>query len=115
METYYFADVTKAKQDANDYSALTGIYATEEGRAMYYYSLNPPDGYDVEFPNPDVYEIRMKINPCDGRNNNLCCDATNEGACEDNTVFESGEDMTVAWFTNGYVFHCSDVFEKTDD
>lgn len=47
METLYFPDVTKAKQDTNDYSGLTGIYATEEGRAAMYYSVNPPDGYDV--------------------------------------------------------------------
>lgn len=115
LKTLYFPAVTQAKQDSNDYSGLTGIYATEEGRAMYYYSLNPPKNYVVEFPNPSVYEIRMKINPCEGRTTDLCCDATNEGACGDDTVFESGEDMVVAWFTNGYIFHCSDVFEKTNN
>jgi hypothetical protein len=72
LQNFYFADVKKAKQDDNDYSTLTGIFATEEGRAMYYYSLNPPAGYLVEFPNPEVYEIRIRINPCQDKVTDLC-------------------------------------------
>ena len=33
----YFANIGSAKQDATDYSSMSGIYATEEGRAIYYY------------------------------------------------------------------------------
>ncbi|CAI2378543.1 unnamed protein product [Moneuplotes crassus] len=115
LKSTYFANIGSARQDTTDYSSLSGIYATEEGRAIYYYSLNPPTNYAVEFPNPDVYEIRIRLNPCINRDSDLCCDATNEGACEDNTVFESGEDMAVSWFTNGYIFRCSDIFEKQNE
>jgi len=77
---------------------------------MYYYNINPPDTYRVEFPNPAVYEIRMKLNPCKNRTSDLCWDGTNEAPCGDNTVFESGQDLVVAWFTNGYIFQCHDIF-----
>ena len=108
-------NVQQAKKDDYTYPDMTGIYATEEGRAMYYYHINPPSNYFVEFPNPDIYSIRMRINPWIGRNNDMCWDETNEGAWGDNTEFESGEDMTVSWFTNGYIFHCSTIFENNDE
>ena len=82
---------------------------------MISYSLNCPSNYAWEFPNPVVYEIRMLINPWINRDNDLWWDATNEGAWEDNTVFESGEDMAVAWFTNGYIFKWSSIFEKKEE
>mmetsp|Transcript_1438 Transcript_1438/g.1265 ORF Transcript_1438/g.1265 Transcript_1438/m.1265 type:complete len:152 (+) Transcript_1438:2-457(+) len=72
LNTNYFANIGTSKQDTVDYSSMSGIYATEEGRAIYYYSLNCPTGYVCEFPNPVVYEIRMLINPCINRSSDLC-------------------------------------------
>lgn len=113
LRSTYFVSVTQAKKDDNDYSNMTGIFATEEGRAMYYYYINPPENYTVEIPNPD-YEmiIKMFINPWNERNSDMCCDATNEGACDDFPEFESGEDMTVSWFTNSYILHWSTIFKN---
>ena len=56
----------------------------------------------------------MRVDPCATRvTDDLCCDGSNEGACEDNPEFESGTDIGVAWFLNGYVLHCGETYQET--
>jgi len=40
----------------------------------------------------------------------MCCDGTNESVCEDNIIISSGEDLGIAWFTNGFVMQCGGVY-----
>ncbi len=82
---------------------------------MYYYKRKPPGAYRPEFP--EIYRINMIVDPCRGRgiDGDLCCDAANEGVCTDNPTIESGNDMSVAWFLNAFVFHCSDEYSNTKE
>ena len=59
----------------------------------------------------------MLVDPCRGRgnNNDFCCDGANQGACQDFPIIESGTDMSVAWFVNGYILHCSDDYKNTKE
>ena len=64
----------------------------------------PPPGYQVDFPNPKYFKIKMKVDPCRSKGeNDLCCDGTNDAVCEDNTSIISGTDIGVAWLMTGYV------------
>ena len=57
----------------------------------------------------------MRVDPC--RLNgitDLCCDGSNESVCEDNTVINSGTDIGIAWFINGFVMHCSDKYSELE-
>ncbi len=54
----YAAKVGKAANDTTDYTSLTGILNTTEGRAIYYYSNNPVAGYLNEFKS--TYRISLK-------------------------------------------------------
>jgi hypothetical protein len=49
----------KAGKDTTDYSKLTGILSTSEGRAMYYYSKHIIPGYLTEFRT--TYRISLKV------------------------------------------------------
>lgn len=73
LKSVYFPIMKSAKQDKNNYSGLSGVFATEEGRAMYYYTQNPPAGYGVEFPNENIFKIRIRINPCISRGGSDTC------------------------------------------
>jgi len=43
----------EADQDTYDYSALKGTdYDDNEKRAAWFYTMYPPKGYYVDFPNP---------------------------------------------------------------
>ena len=103
-----------ADQDTYDYSALADSdYNSEENRAAYFYTLYPPEGYKVDFPNPRFIKIMMRVDPC--RNNgidDLCCDGSNEAVCEDNTTILSGTDIGVAWFTNGFILRCDEKYSE---
>ena len=35
--------------------------------------------------------------------------------CQDNTILESGTDMSVAWYVNGFIMHCSDTYTNTKE
>ena len=49
----------------------------------------------------------MFVDPCRERGtSDLCCDGSNESVCEDNVLIQSGTDIGVAWFTNGFVMKC---------
>ena len=75
--------------------------------------MYPPDGYYVEFPNPRYIRITMRVDPCRLNGvNDLCCDDSSETVCEDNTIINSGTDIGVAWFINGFVMHCSDRYSE---
>jgi hypothetical protein len=88
-------------------------YDDEDKRAAWFYTTYPPDGYYVDFPNPQYITIKMRVDPCRFYGtSDQCCQGTNESACEDNTVITSGEDIGVAWFTNGYVFSCSYIYSE---
>ena len=76
----FFADV-----DETDYSLLAGTdFETPEERAAYFYTTHKPQGYFVDFPNPRYVIIKMLIDPCRSKSNDLCCDGSNESVCEDN-------------------------------
>jgi len=102
----------EADQDRFDYSPLRGTdYDDEEKRAAWFYTNYPPQGYFVDFPNPQYIKIKMKIDPCRVYGTtDLCCNGANESVCEDNTVITSGTDIGVAWFTNGFVMRCSTLY-----
>lgn len=55
----YANQIEKAVKDNTNYTSLTGILNTTEGRAMYYYSKNPPLDYSTEFRT--TYRIRLKV------------------------------------------------------
>ena len=110
FESYlqFYADV-----DYTDYSYLKDTdFETPEKRAKYFYWNYPPKGYFVDFPNERYVIIKMLIDPCRGKVNDLCCDGSNESECADNTNIISGTDIGVAWFINGFVFQCGGVYEK---
>jgi len=97
--------------DTRDYRILFGTdFENEEMRSAYFYIKYPPKGYHVDFPNPQYIIIKIKVNPCAGRIDDLCCDGTSEAVCGDNTIITSGTDIGIAWFTNGFVIQCSDLF-----
>lgn len=55
----------------------------------------------------------MRVDPC--RQNgldDLCCNGSNESVCEDNTSIQSGTDIGIAWFINGFIFQCSETYRK---
>jgi len=55
----------------------------------------------------------MLVDPCRLYGiSDLCCDGSNESVCEDNTIIQSGTDISVAWFTNGFVMRCSEKYEE---
>ena len=99
----------EADQDTYDYSALKGTdYDDNEKRAAWFYTMYPPKGYYVDFPNPQYIKIKMKVDPCRKFGiNDLCCNGSNESVCEDNTIITSGADIGVAWFVNGFIMQCS--------
>ena len=98
----------KADRDTHEYNLVCTDFETEESRAAYFYTLNPPEGYYVDFPNPRYVILKMFVDPCRERGtSDLCCDGSNEAVCEDNTVIQSGTQVGVAWFTNGFVLRCS--------
>jgi len=100
-----------ADMDPTDYSILKGTdFQTEEARAAYYCNLHPPIGYYVDFPNPRYIKIKMLVDPCRSKSNDLCCDGSSESVCEDNTRITSGTDIGLAWFVNGYILQCSQLY-----
>jgi len=53
----------------------------------------------------------MRVDPCRLKGiNDLCCDGSNEAVCEDNTIITSGTDIGLAWFVNGFIMKCSEVY-----
>ncbi len=101
-----------ASLDNATYELLSGTdFSTEEARAMWFYTKHKPKDYRLEFPNPRILRIMMRIDPCRGKgDNDLCCEGANEAICEDNTMITSGADIGLAWFMNGFVLHCSEMF-----
>ena len=39
-------------------------FDTDEKRAAYFYTQYPPEGYYVDFPNPQYIRIMMRVDPC---------------------------------------------------
>ena len=74
--------------DEYEYPNLLGTdFNDDEKRAAYFYTLHPPDGYYVDFPNPQYIQIKMFVDPCREKGtSDLCCDGSNENVCEDNTT-----------------------------
>lgn len=105
-----------ADQDLYAYDKLKGTdFETDEQRAAYFYIMNPPKGYYVDFPNPRYIKIMLRVDPCRINGvNDLCCDQSNEAVCEDNTVIISGTDIGVAWFVNGFILRCSDKYRELE-
>ena len=104
-----------ADQDLFDYPILatTLDLDTAEKRAAYFYTQFPPAGYYVDFPNPRYIKINMRVDPCKVNGiNDLCCDGSNESVCEDNTVINSGTDIGIAWFINGFVLRCDEKYQE---
>jgi hypothetical protein len=98
-----------ADYDYTDYSLLKGTdFETPEMRAAYFYMKNPPKNYYVDFPHPRVVKIKMLVDPCRGKLNDLCCDGSNESVCSDNVKIVSGTDIGVSWFINGFILRCSE-------
>ena len=91
------------------YKLLAGTdFDSDEKRAAYFYTIYPPGNYYVDFPNPQYIKIMMRVDPCRNNGiNDLCCDGSNEAVCEDNTIINSGTEIGIAWFTNGFVLRCS--------
>ena len=55
----------------------------------------------------------MRVDPCRQNGiNDLCCDGSNEAVCEDNTIINSGTDIGIAWFVNGYILHCDERYKE---
>ena len=76
----YFDTVlsSQAGNDTYPYPRLQGTQFQDPSiRAMYFYSILGLPTYRIDFPNPQYYKIAIKINPCLGRVNDLCCDGTN--------------------------------------
>jgi len=67
-------------------------------------------GYYVDIPNPRWIKIKMLVDPCKSKSNDLCCDGSSESVCEDNTYIVSGTDIGLAWFVNGYIMQCSQLY-----
>ena len=89
LETYFEKQRTyQADRDTHEYNLIGTDFETEEDRAAYFYTLHPPEGYYVDFPNPRYIKLRMFVDPCRERGtSDLCCDGANEAVCEqDNTV-----------------------------
>jgi hypothetical protein len=47
--------------------------------------------------------MKLLVDPCRSKTNDLCCDGASESICEDNTRISSGTDIGIAWFMNGFV------------
>ena len=105
---------SEADQDLYSYPNLVGTdFENDEQRAAYFYQQYPPEGYYVDFPNPAYIMIMMRVDPCRVNGiNDLCCDGSNEAVCEDNTIINSGTDIGVAWFINGFVLHCDEKYQE---
>lgn len=100
-----------ANLDYTDYSILKGTdFEDEESRAAYYYKMYPPINYYVDIPNPRYIKIKMLVDPCRSKANDLCCDGSSESVCEDNTRITSGTDIGLAWFVNGFILRCSQLY-----
>ena len=55
----------------------------------------------------------MKVDPCKINGiNDLCCDGSNEAVCEDNPIINSGTDIGIAWFVNGFVLRCAERYQE---
>lgn len=72
--------------DPETYAGLKGTdFETPESRAMWFYSKQKLKNYRIEFPNPRILRIMMRVDPCRGKgDNDLCCESANEAICEDN-------------------------------
>lgn len=64
-----------ARLDPYNYDLLKGTdFENDEQRAAYFYTfVNPPKGYYVDFPNPEFIRIKIVVNPCASKTNDLCC------------------------------------------
>jgi len=55
----------------------------------------------------------MRVDPCrQFGTNDLCCDGSNEAVCEDNIVINSGTEIGIAWFINGFVMRCAEKYRE---
>lgn len=104
----------EAGNDTYTYPRLKGTdYENPAIRALYFYREKKLTNYRIDFPNPQIYKIILKIDPCKNRgDNDLCCDGNNEAVCEDNPGISAGQDISVAWFMTGYVVKCSELFNE---
>merc|ERR1711871_703598 len=97
--------------DDTDYSSLEGtLFETPEARAAWFYIRNRPKGYYVDVPNQRWVKIKMLVDPCRSKKYDLCCDGTSESVCEDNARITSGTDIGLAWFVNGFIMRCSQLY-----
>lgn len=112
IDSYAYRNIQfYADYDYTDYSYLLGTdFDTPEKMAAYFYWTHQPAGYYVDFPNPQFVTIKLLVDPCRNKANDLCCDGTNESVCSDNIRIVSGTDIGVAWFTNGFVIKCDGIF-----
>ena len=102
-----------ANIDDHEYNLVGTDFDNDQKRAAYFYTIHPPDGYYVDFPNPRYIKLNMFVDPCRLRGTtDLCCDGANELVCEDNVVIQSGTDIGIAWFTNGFVLRCAQSYQE---
>mmetsp|Transcript_63155 Transcript_63155/g.72422 ORF Transcript_63155/g.72422 Transcript_63155/m.72422 type:complete len:306 (-) Transcript_63155:45-962(-) len=92
----------------DDYFTMSRKF--EDKRAEVYYLANPLEDYRVDFPKDLYYLFMIKINPCVGRDTEMCCQDSGEGGCADEPSIVAGPDMNIAFTTNTYIFHCSDQY-----
>lgn len=77
------------------------------------YKISSP--YHIKSRNVSSTYIKIRINPCKGKTNQLCCEQMNEGLCEDNPVIAKGPNLSIAWSCNNIVVICGGVFYKTEE
>ena len=59
--------------------------------------------------------IKIRIDPCNGQSNALCCEGNNEGICQDNPVTYKGPNLQIAWSCNNIVTICYGSFYQTTE
>lgn len=75
--------------------------------------LNVLEHYRVEIVDELEYIIKIRIDPCRGREEG-CCQGNNEGACQDNLIITAGGNLPIAWSFNNYILQCNNEFAALD-
>ena len=131
----FFLNYVKAPRDATKYEIrfdkiiYKQYFSTDELRSKFYYTQKKLKGYEIFFPNDEYFQIKIKIQPCVGKENFCCEQRAICGSDEvlDNTVekvpmeyevniesINAGGDVEIAWIVNGFLPVCVDVFDNNE-
>ena len=95
-------------------TSYTNSQVIEALYKKYYYFLDGTP-YILDFPNPDVYTVSIKINPCEGLDVEECITRNESYIAHDVVNVTAGPDMLIAWRITNYVITCGPEFANSPE